>query len=244
MITTGAISSKSNWNAVTTAAAQIHQLEPAHSISFNTSASNGNPSNTASKNPFRRSSIHVFTVVVLKPNRPSSLNCAYHANGKLTMLNAKPVAKRKPAIAKTDVPKAAANLPNAHGNAPPNRIAIRSAGIKQGDHISKSVLCKRVIRRTTIRGHVNYSAKRGRLFVRVRTHVTLIQSTQPQFSERAREDQNQSDDGKRWHRAILRCHSERNEAATTRTKVREVGLSISGGTTTRERWPRPATPLP
>src|SRR5262245_53759892 len=127
MITTGAISSKSNWNAVTTAAAQIHQLEPAHSISFNTSASNGNPSNTASKNPFRRSSIHVFTVVVLKPNRSSSLNCAYHANGKLTMLNTKPVAKRKPAIAQTDDPNAAASFPNAQGNTPLNNRMMRSA---------------------------------------------------------------------------------------------------------------------
>ena len=52
MITAGAMSSISNWNAITTAAAQIHQSGPAHSISFNTSASNGNPSKTASKNPF------------------------------------------------------------------------------------------------------------------------------------------------------------------------------------------------
>src|SRR5205823_9178004 len=126
MITAGAISSKSNWNAITTAAAQIHQFEPAHSASFNTSASNGNPSNTASKSPFRRSSPHVLTVVVLKPNRSSSLNCAYHANGKLTMLNAKPVAKRKPAIAKTDVPKAVVNLTNAHVKIPVNRTATRS----------------------------------------------------------------------------------------------------------------------
>src|SRR4029077_16317938 len=126
MITAGAISSKSNWNAITTAAAQIHQFRPAHSISFNTNPSNGNPSNTASKNPFRRSSTHVFTVVVLKPNRSSSLNCAYHANGKLTMLNAKPVAKRKQAITKTDVPKAAVNFSNTHGNTPLNNRPMRS----------------------------------------------------------------------------------------------------------------------
>src|SRR4029077_12632116 len=126
MITAGAISSKSNLNAITTAAAQIHQVGPAHAISFNTGASNGNPSNTASKNPFRRSSTHVFTVVVLKPNRSSSLNCAYHANGKLTMLIATPVAKRKPAIARADVPKAVVKLANAHGNTPLNRIPMRS----------------------------------------------------------------------------------------------------------------------
>src|SRR4029453_6732209 len=126
MITKGAISSKSNWKTITTAAAQIHQLGPVHSISFNTSASNGNPSNTASKNPFRRSSTHVFTVVVLKPNRSSSLNCAYQANGKLTMLNATAVAKRKPAIARTDVPKAAVNFPNDHGNTPLNNRPMRS----------------------------------------------------------------------------------------------------------------------
>src|SRR5262249_34961494 len=126
MITAGAMSSKSNWNAITTTAAQIHQFGPAHSISFNTSASNGNPSDTRSKNPFRRSNIHVFRVVVLKPNRSSSLNCAYHANGKLTMLNATPVAKRKPAMAQTDVPKAAVKLPNDHGNAPLNKRPMRS----------------------------------------------------------------------------------------------------------------------
>src|SRR5215475_282571 len=118
MITAGAISSKSNWKVTTAAAAQIHQFGPVHSIRFNTSASNGNPSNTASKNPFRRSSTHVFIVVVLKPNRCSSLNCAYHANGKLIMLSATPVAERKPAIAQTDVPKAAVNFPNAHGKTP------------------------------------------------------------------------------------------------------------------------------
>src|SRR4030095_3842072 len=91
-----------------------------------TSASNGNPRNTASKSPFRRSSTHVFTVVVLKPNRSSSLNCAYHADGKLTMLNATPVMKRKPAIAQTDVPKAAVNFSNAHGNTRLNNKAIRN----------------------------------------------------------------------------------------------------------------------
>src|SRR5439155_10378354 len=112
---------------MTTAAAQTHQFGPVHSINFNTSARIGYPSNTASDSPFIRSTTRVFTVVVLKPNRSSSLNCAYHANGKLTMLNATPVGKRKPAIAKTDVPKVAVNFPNAHGNTPLNRIPMRSA---------------------------------------------------------------------------------------------------------------------
>src|SRR4030095_13261696 len=120
MITAGAISSKSNWNAITSSAAQIHQFGPVHSISFNTSASNGNPSNTASRTPFTRSITHVLSVVVLKPNRSSSLNWAYQSNGKLTMLNATPVANRKPAIAQTDDPKTAESLPNAHGNTPVN----------------------------------------------------------------------------------------------------------------------------
>src|SRR6516225_1615881 len=127
MITAGAISIKSNWNAITTAAAQIHQFGPVHSISFKINTSNGNPSSTASENPLRRSSTHVFTVLVLKPNRSSSLNCAYHANGKLMMLSANPVAKRKAAIAQTDVPKAVVNSSNADGNKPLNRIAMRSA---------------------------------------------------------------------------------------------------------------------
>src|SRR5438445_4773891 len=103
---------------MTTAAAQSHQLAPVHSISFNTSASSGYPSSTASRNPFTRSSTHVFIVVVLKPNRSSSLNCAYQANGNAGMLNAMPVATREPSIAQIDVPKLAVNLPNPHGNTP------------------------------------------------------------------------------------------------------------------------------
>src|SRR5437667_132328 len=79
MITAGAISSKSNWNVITTPAAQIHQIGPVHSISFNNSASDGNPSIATSKNPFTRSRTDVLAVVVLKPNRSSSLNWAYHA---------------------------------------------------------------------------------------------------------------------------------------------------------------------
>src|ERR1051325_879166 len=111
---------------MTSTAAQIHQLGPVHSISFSTSTSKGNPSSTASRNPFKRSSPHVFSVVVLKPNRSSSLNCAYHANGILRMLNATPVPKRKPAIAKTDDPKAAASFPNTQGNTPLNNRMMRS----------------------------------------------------------------------------------------------------------------------
>src|SRR5437773_7953699 len=106
-----------------TAAAQTHQSGPVHSMSSNTNARTGYPSNMASKSPFIRSSTQDFTVVVLKPNRSSSLNCAYQVNGKLTMLNATPVMKRKPAIANTEVPKADVNFPNAHGKTPLNRIA-------------------------------------------------------------------------------------------------------------------------
>src|SRR5215813_779882 len=142
MITAGAISSKSSWNAITTAAAQIHQRGPVHSISFNTSVSNGNPSNTASKSPFKRSSPHVFTVVVLKPNRSSSLNCAYQANGKLTMLDATPVAKRKPAIVQTDDPKAAESFPNAHGNTPLNNKMMRSAASNKVTTSPKRLLAR------------------------------------------------------------------------------------------------------
>src|SRR6266699_6688216 len=103
---------------MTTAAAQSHHVAPVHSISFNTSASNGYPRTAASRNPFTRSSTHVLVVVVLKPNRASSLNCAYQANGNAKMLNAMPVAKRKPAIAQIELPKLWLNLPNAHGNPP------------------------------------------------------------------------------------------------------------------------------
>src|SRR5437762_3625041 len=101
---------------MTTVVAQSHQFAPVHSISFNTSASSGYPSRTASRNPFTRSRIHVFMLVVLNPNRSSSLNCTYQAKGNPGMLNAMPVTKRKPAIAKIELPKLALNLPNAHGN--------------------------------------------------------------------------------------------------------------------------------
>src|SRR5947208_1150829 len=129
MITAGAISSKSNWNVITTPAAQIHQFGPVHSISFNTSASDGNPSIAASKNPFIRSSTHVLAVVVLKPNRSSSLNWAYHANGRLTMLSTTLVAKRKPANAQTDVPKATVNFPKAH------RSEEHTSELQSPDHL-------------------------------------------------------------------------------------------------------------
>ena len=147
-----------------------------------------NPSNTASRNPFSRSSTHVFIVVVLKPNRSSSLNCAYQANGKLAMLNATPVAKRKPAIAKTDEPKAAVNFPNAHGNTPLNKDRDEEHGIKHCDDFSKAALGQSIIDRTAIRRLVNHFAKCRRHFVRMCTHVTLVQPAQPQFSRfRARE---------------------------------------------------------
>src|SRR6266581_3110764 len=109
---------------MTTAAAQTHQFGPVHSISLSTSTSNGYPSTTVSSSPFRRSRIQVFIVVVLKPNRSSSLNCAYQANGNPGMLNAMPVTKTKPASAKMEVPKLAVNLPNAHGNTPLKSTAM------------------------------------------------------------------------------------------------------------------------
>src|ERR1051325_10163166 len=126
-IAAGAIHSNRKRNPTTTAAAEIHQLGPVHSINFKTSARRGYPSNAASKNPFKRSRNHVSRVLVLKPNRSSSLNCAYQANGKLTMLAASPIVKRKPDIAQMDAPKAAVNFPKAHGKTPLNRIAMRSA---------------------------------------------------------------------------------------------------------------------
>ena len=42
-----------------------------------------------------------------------------------------------------------------------------------------------------------------RHFVRVRTHVTLVQPAQPHFRDRARENQNQSNDGKWRHEGIV-----------------------------------------
>src|SRR5205823_7986923 len=72
----------------------------------------------AKQKSFMAAEDHCFVVVVLKPNRSSSLNCAYQANGNPEMLNAKPVTKRKPAMANVELPKLALNLPNAHGNTP------------------------------------------------------------------------------------------------------------------------------
>src|ERR671919_1115316 len=109
---------------MTTEDAQSHQFAPVHSISFNTSASNGKPTSSASRSPFIRSSIHVFIVVVLKPNRSSSLNCAYQAKGNPRMLNAMPTRKMKPAIVQIDVPQLALNLSNVHGSPPLKSTAI------------------------------------------------------------------------------------------------------------------------
>src|SRR5437879_13377467 len=103
---------------MTIAAAQSHQFAPVHPISFNTSASNGYPSSNASRNPFVRSRIHVPMLVVLKPNRSSSLNCAYQANGDPGMFNAVAVMKRKPAIAQTEARNDALDFPNPHGKTP------------------------------------------------------------------------------------------------------------------------------
>jgi hypothetical protein len=64
-------------------------------------------------------------LVVLKPNRSSILNCAYHANGNPGMLNAIPVTNRKPAIARIEVPKLELNFSNAHGNRPLKSTAIK-----------------------------------------------------------------------------------------------------------------------
>src|SRR5438046_10386017 len=108
---------------MTTAAAQSHQFAPVHSISFNTSASSGYPSRTASRNPFTRSRIHVFMLVMLNPNRPSSLNCAYQEKGNPSMLNAMPVKKRKPAIAKIELPNLALKLSDTQQNAPQKSTA-------------------------------------------------------------------------------------------------------------------------
>src|SRR5438552_11975979 len=112
---------------MTTAAAQSHQLVPVHSISFKTSVSNGYPSSNVSRNPLARSSTHVFRVVVLKPNRSSSLNCAYQAKGNAAMLKQIPITRRKPAIAHVEVPKVAMNRPNAHGDRPLKSTAASNA---------------------------------------------------------------------------------------------------------------------
>src|SRR3954453_4034343 len=124
MITAGATSIKNNWKTITSTAAQTHQFGPVHSINCNTSASSGNPSSTARKSALTRSNTQVFRVIVLNPNRSSSLNSAYHENGKLTMVNARPVVNRKAAIVKTDVPKEVVKLPNPHGNTPLNNRTI------------------------------------------------------------------------------------------------------------------------
>src|SRR5260370_4026497 len=103
---------------MTTAAAQSHQFAPVHSISFNTNASSGYPSSTASRNPFTRSRIHVLMLVVLNPNRASSLICAHQAKGNPGQLNPMPITHQKPAIAKVELPKLALNLPNTQRNTP------------------------------------------------------------------------------------------------------------------------------
>ena len=72
-------------------------------------------------------------------------------------------------------------------------------GVEHAGDISKAALGQRVINRTAIRRLVNHSAEGTRYFIRVRANVTLVQSAQPQFSDGARENQNQSSDGERRH---------------------------------------------
>jgi hypothetical protein len=65
------------------------------------------------------------------------------------MFDATPVAKRKPAIGKTDVPKAAVNLPNAHGNTPLNSRPVRRTASNNVTTSPKPALGQSVIDRAT-----------------------------------------------------------------------------------------------
>ena len=61
-------------------------------------------------------------VVVLKPNRSSSRNCACHSNGRPARLSINPTVNKNAAIDHADSPKREANSPNVHG-----RIPLKSA---------------------------------------------------------------------------------------------------------------------
>ena len=75
--------------------------------------------------------------------------------------------------------------------------------IEYARDISKAALGQRVVNRTVIRRVVNDSAKWTRHLIPVRAHVPLIEPAQPQFSARARKNQNQSNDGERRHEQIV-----------------------------------------
>jgi hypothetical protein len=105
------------------------------------------------------------------------------------MLNATPVAKRKPAIAKTDVPKAAVKLSNAHGNTPLNKKPMRSTA-SNNVTTSPNRLLPGYNRPSDDSRFINHLAKCRRHFIRVCPHVPLIQAAQPQLGNGARENQN------------------------------------------------------
>src|SRR4029453_12241135 len=71
--------------------------------------------------------------------------------------------------------------------------------IEHAGDISKAALGQRVGNRTAICRLINDSAKCSRHVIHVRAHVTLVQSAQPQFSNGARENQNQGNDGEGRH---------------------------------------------
>src|SRR5207249_7147561 len=73
--------------------------------------------------------------------------------------------------------------------------------IEYAGDVCKATLGQGVINRTAIRRLINDSVKYRRQFIRVRAHVTLVQSAQPQFSNCARENQNQGNDGERLHKS-------------------------------------------
>src|SRR5205085_11793072 len=106
--------------------AQIHQLPPAQSTHLSTSASRGKPIASAKIIPLRRSTHQSFWVVVLKPKRCSSRNCACQLTGNPGRLSKNPTANKYAAIAHTELPKAPLNQPKDHGRNPLNSASNRT----------------------------------------------------------------------------------------------------------------------
>src|SRR6185295_9782113 len=87
------------------------------------STSSGYPSTSASRRPLSRSINQSFCVVVLNPNRASSLNWCHQSKGKPETESDSPTANKKPAEAQTELPIHCAHERALQGRNPEKRTS-------------------------------------------------------------------------------------------------------------------------
>src|SRR5208337_3846443 len=80
-MTSGARTLMTSWNTVIAAKAHIHQKGPVLSMNQKRASRTGTPITAEIARPFSTSMTKSFGVVLLKPNRASTLNVEYKAKG-------------------------------------------------------------------------------------------------------------------------------------------------------------------